>query len=247
MYLVKLKQAKNLDHSISDASTVTAEDLDWRRADVLTPVKDQGDDCGSCWAFAAVGAVESIYKMLQDTDLDLSAQYLMNCEKRCMACAGGFADLALDYIKNQGVPESSAAPYHAKDEACEPVDEDRYFIDLFTVTTGDEVFTKSLVLSPTIVNIGVSDRLFDYKGGIYDDECSVQLNHSVLLVGEGYDEKTKKRYWILKNSWGTHWGENGYFRLERTMEGVDKCGILTTGLNPFISHYIPDYAGSAWF
>ncbi|XP_954973.1 cysteine protease precursor, tacP, putative [Theileria annulata] len=244
MYLVKLKRAKNLDNSIYDSSKITPEDLDWRRPDVVTKVKDQGLDCSSCWAFASVAAVESIFQLLQDVDLDLSEQHLINCETRCSGCSGGYADLALDYVKNKGLPKSSVVPYHSKEETCIEYDRGVYYIDLFLVNKGIDVFNQSLILSPVLVTIGVSDSFFDYKSGIYDGDCSVNLNHAVLLVGEGYDPKTKKRYWIIKNSWGRDWGEDGFMRLERTNEGNDKCGILTVGLTPLFHHYLTsEYAG----
>lgn len=244
MYLVKLKKAKNLDNSIYDSSKITSDDLDWRRADVGTRVKDQGLDCSCCWAFASVAAVESVYQLLQDDDLDLSEQHLINCENRCSGCSGGYVDLALDYVKNKGLPKSSAVPYLSKEEKCVETDRGVYYIDMFLVNKGIDVFNKSLLWSPTVVNIGVTDSFFDYKSGIYDGECSVNLNHSVLLVGEGYDPKTKKRYWVIKNSWGRDWGEDGYMRLERTMTENDKCGILTVGLTPLFNHFLAsEYVG----
>ncbi|UKJ88997.2 cysteine protease precursor TacP [Theileria orientalis] len=247
-YLSKLKIAKSFENNITDVTKITGENLDWRRAEVVSPVKDQGDDCGSCWAFAAVASVESLFRMLQDSNVDLSEQHLINCDKKSNGCKGGFSDVALDFVKNKGLPEANIVPYTGKDGQCTDPDTDRYFIDLFTVFTGDDIFNKSLVYSPTVVNIGASDKLFDYKRGIYDDECSVQMNHAVLLVGEGYDPESKKRYWIIKNSWGSDWGEDGYLRLERTKNGLDKCGILTAGLNPFITHYIPrEYVGNMWY
>ncbi|EKX72960.1 cysteine protease [Theileria equi strain WA] len=234
VYVEKLRIAKGLNSEISYVPSVDGEDLDWRRCGGVSKVKDQGN-CGSCWAFAAVGSVESLYLIHKGETLDLSEQELVNCETHSHGCDGGFSDSALRYIKVHGLSSSSDVPYFAKNEVCYSVSRSKTYIDAVSIMKGDEILNKSLVLSPTVVFIAASEELTTYKSGIYNGSCSDQLNHAVLLVGEGHDEVTGKRYWIIKNSWGPNWGENGFLRLERTFEGTDKCGVLEAGMNPILN------------
>ncbi|XP_954971.1 cysteine proteinase precursor, tacP, putative [Theileria annulata] len=231
-YLANLALAKSFVEPINDPTNVTGEGLDWRKANGVTKVKDQGLECGSCWAFATIGSVESLYKIYRDVTLDLSEQELVDCETKSKGCEGGFGDTALQYIQNKGVSNDNDIPYVAKKNTCVVKSTKKTYINYFTISSGPDILNKSLVISPTIVYIASSYDLTMYKSGIYNGECAQELNHAVLLVGEGYDDTLKKRYWIIKNSWGSDWGEDGYMRLERTNEGNDKCGILTTGITP---------------
>ncbi|AFZ80702.1 cysteine protease [Theileria equi strain WA] len=226
-HLDKVRIAKGL--GVEDS--VDGEDLDWRKLNGVTPVKDQGN-CGSCWAFAAVGSVESLYLIKKGQALDLSEQELVNCEENSNGCEGGLPNKALEYIKAKGISHSKDLPYHAANEECVVSSSDKVFIHSFFANTGLDILNKSLVVSPTIVAIAASKEFTAYKGGIFTGECAPELNHAVLLVGEGHDEATGKRFWIVKNSWGTDWGENGFFRFERTDEGSDKCDILEFGFTP---------------
>nr|ACV41414.1 cysteine peptidase 2 [Babesia bovis] len=213
-------------------SKVNFEDIDWRRADAVTPVKDQGM-CGSCWAFAAVGSVESLLKR-QKTDVRLSEQELVSCQLGNQGCNGGYSDYALNYIKFNGIHRSEEWPYLAADGKCVAHDGTKYYIKGYHAAKGRSVANQLLVMGPTVVYIAVSEDLMHYSGGVFNGECSdSELNHAVLLVGEGYDSTLKKRYWLLKNSWGTSWGEDGYFRLERTNTPTDKCGVLSYGYVPY--------------
>ncbi|UKK01366.2 cysteine protease precursor TacP [Theileria orientalis] len=232
-FLKKLSLAKGFTSPITSLDGITGESIDWRKANGVTKVKDQGM-CGSCWAFASVGSVESLYKIHTDKLLDLSEQELVNCESKSHGCQGGFGDTALEYVKNKGISSTVDVPYHAKDQVCDIKSHNKVFINSLTITKGKDVMNKSLVLSPTVVYIAVSSELMTYKAGVFNGSCSKELNHAVLLVGEGYDEILGKRYWLIKNSWGPHWGEDGYLRLERTDKGTDKCGVLDTGITPML-------------
>ncbi|UVC49732.1 cysteine proteinase precursor [Theileria orientalis] len=234
LYISKLKRAKKIDFDINDLSDVTGEDLDWRNADVPTPVKDQGRSCGSCWAFSSVGSVEAVYRLYKDVTYDLSEQELVNCDQYSSGCNGGLPYTALEYVHSNGISFSSDLPYDGVDEPCTPNELEKVFIDSLVVTNGVDILNKSLVLSPTVVGIAVDTEMKFYKSGVYTGKCANEQNHAVLLVGEGYDEESKKRYWVIKNSWGKDWGENGYIRMERTDQGNDKCGILTFGINPVL-------------
>ncbi|EAN31015.2 Papain family cysteine protease family protein [Theileria parva strain Muguga] len=230
-YLKNLKKALNTDKDV-DPKNITGEGLDWRKADGVSKIKNQGLECGSCWAFASVSSVESLYKIYRNVTLDLSEQELVDCETSSKGCEGGFGDTALKYIQNKGVSTDSEIPYLGKKNNCLVKSIDKTYINYFTIAYGQDVLKKSLVISPTIVYIAASNDLSMYQAGVYNGECGSALNHAVLLVGEGYDEVLDKRYWVIKNSWGPDWGEDGYLRLERTNKGEDKCGILSVGITP---------------
>ncbi|KAK1441949.1 cysteine proteinase [Babesia gibsoni] len=212
---------------------VTPDGIDWRNVGIVTTPKDQGS-CGSCWAFAAVGAVESL--IIQETSKKqlLSEQELLNCEHRCFGCDGGYSDVALHYIMTKGISAADSVPYEAKESSCKVPSGEKYFIRNFVTAVGLDVADKLLVRAPTVVYIAATRDLMSYSGGIFNGDCEFEeLNHAVLLVGEGYDAELGKRYWVIKNSWGPSWGENGFFRLERTNKGSDKCGVLAYGFMPY--------------
>uniref|UniRef100_A0A3B0N0S6 Cysteine proteinase, tacP, putative n=1 Tax=Theileria annulata TaxID=5874 RepID=A0A3B0N0S6_THEAN len=233
IYISKLKKAKGIEE-IKDLSLITGENLNWARTDAVSPIKDQGDHCGSCWAFSSIASVESLYRLYKNKSYFLSEQELVNCDKSSMGCAGGLPITALEYIHSKGVSFESEVPYTGIVSPCKPSIKNKVFIDSISILKGNDVVNKSLVISPTVVGIAVTKELKLYSGGIFTGKCGGELNHAVLLVGEGVDHETGMRYWIIKNSWGEDWGENGFLRLQRTKKGVDKCGILTFGLNPIL-------------
>ncbi|EKX73929.1 cysteine protease [Theileria equi strain WA] len=230
-HMDKLRIAKGIE--VGEHVSLDGENVDWRRCGGVSPVKDQSH-CGSCWAFAAVGSVESLYLLKKGQALDLSEQELVNCEPYSNGCKGGFCDKALEYILTNGIAHTKDIPYHAFDEVCTTSLYNRVFVDGYIPFSGLDILQNSLSVSPTTVYIAVSEEFSSYKSGIYTGPCGEASNHAVLLVGEGYDEETGKRFWILKNSWGPDWGENGFFRFERTNEGTDKCGILELGFRPVL-------------
>lgn len=197
---------------------------DWRKEGVITPVKDQGN-CGSCWAFSTIAALEAMRGIEEGKVMNMSEQELVDCatEWGNNGCGGGFMDNALRYvIDRKGVCSATDYPYAGIDGVCRrtmcrggmyapirncvafPVEREDYMASV--------VFTRG----PVVVAVDASGW-FDYRGGVYSGGCSSEiLNHGVLIVGYGPD------YWIIKNSWGPKWGEGGYIRLKR---GVDQCGV----------------------
>lgn len=229
-YLSSLKAARD-GQEVGDVDKITGEGLDWRKANALTYVKDQGTLAPSDWAVTVIDSVESLFKIYnKERSVHLSFQELLNCDFKSQK--EGNISSAFDYVSN-GISSAFGYPYSGVRSRCKnPSNSKKYEIGSKIFMTGKDVLNKSLVISPTVVAMSMHREFLSYKGGLYDGPCAKSLNHYVLLVGEGYDEDTKSRYFIVKNTLGQNWGENGYARLVRTDEKFDKCDILTVGFNP---------------
>ncbi len=198
--------------------------LDWRHHpdsnSYVTPVRDQGN-CGSCWAFAATGALESnilIRNNQTNIDLDLAEQILVSCS-RAGSCNGGYIDRASDFIRDTGLPVEPCYPYTATNGNCRKACTDwrlnTDWIDswLYVATTSPSVGAIKNALyayGPLVTTMDVYTDFFYYKGGIYRyAEGTYQGGHAILIIG--YDDINQ--YFIVKNSWGTSWGEEGFFNI----------------------------------
>jgi len=193
-------------------------DVDWRTKGAVQKVKDQGA-CGSCWAFSATGAVESTTFIKTGTLPDLSEQQIVDC---CHAggsqgCNGGEETDAIIWISQHGGQCSQASyPYRARDGQCKQC-------TAVAKVTGAKRFTGEAALATNLVNqpctVAVDAGSPDwqsYSGGVYNGRCGKQLNHAILAVGYTAD------YWIVKNSWSTRWGAQGYIYMKR---GSNICGV----------------------
>jgi len=225
---------------MTPANVNLPENIDWREQNMVTPVKDQGQ-CGSCWSFSATGALEGQHSRKAGQLVSLSEQNLIDCSKKFgnNGCNGGLMDFAFQYIKqNHGIDTEKSYPYEAKEGKCRYTKRnsgatDTGFID---VPQGDEQKLKEALatVGPVSVAIDASQPTFQfYSQGIYDEpECSsTELDHGVLAVGYGTDENGQD-YWIVKNSWGTKWGEQGYVRMSRNKN--NQCGIATAASYPLV-------------
>ncbi|CAK5006187.1 unnamed protein product [Meloidogyne enterolobii] len=219
------------------------ESVDWRNKGLVTSVKNQGM-CGSCWAFSATGALEGQHSRKLGTLVSLSEQNLIDCTKGepygNMGCNGGLMDNAFQYIEdNKGVDTETSYPYKAKNgkkclfKRSNVGATDTGYVDL---PSGDEDKLKIAVATqgPISVAIDAGHRSFQlYTHGVYDEEaCSPDnLDHGVLVVGYGTDD-IHGDYWLVKNSWGEHWGENGYIRMSRNKD--NQCGIASKASYPLV-------------
>jgi len=214
--LVETKQADALQ-----AATLPAS-LDWRNngGNYVTPVRDQGN-CGSCWAFATTGALESstlIVNGMPGIDLNLAEQILISCGG-AGDCNGGYIDAASNFIRDTGLADETCYPYTAANGACGNACADWQSLS-YKITGWSWVTLSSPAISaiknalvnngPLVTTMDVYTDFFYYTGGIYSyTSGKYQGGHAVLIVG--YDDNGQ--YFIVKNSWGTGWGESGYFRI----------------------------------
>ncbi|XP_065332688.1 procathepsin L-like [Cloeon dipterum] len=233
---------------------------DWRELGAVTPIKDQGQ-CGSCWAFSAnvfialfLLSITTVFISLQTGSLEgqhfrktgvlvpLSEQDLVDCSQKYDndGCDGGFVDNAFLYVKeNKGIDTEEAYPYEGQDGKCRFNASnigatDTGFVD---IEEGNEDKLKEAVATIGPVSVGIdafTHSFLDYSEGVYYEPLCIKflLNHAVLAVGYGTDEKTGMDYWIVKNSWGTTWGEKGYIRMARNKD--NNCGIASQASYPLV-------------
>lgn len=260
--------------------------VDWRDKNIITPVKDQGM-CGSCWAFSAAEGVESYFALKYGKLVELSEQQILDCTpnpRHCGGtggCGGGTEALAYESIMQYTLTTEWRYPYtsyygqslkgsnrdpkdHREDGTC-----NKSHIGHGVNISGygqlknndyNMMFQTLIFLGPIEISVDASSWAA-YESGIFDgcNQTNPDLNHAVQLVGVGMDTNTKEEYWLIRNSWGTSWGENGYIRLKKNgneytcgldltphdgeaCDGEDSpvrvcgtCGMLYSGVFPIIA------------
>jgi len=224
-------------NAVQQAPNANPSSVDWRAKGKVTPIKDQGQ-CGSCWAFSTVAGVEGALVTAGKALVSLSEQNLVDCSQKQgnQGCNGGLMDDGFQYIiDNKGIDTEASYPYTARDGNCKfKAANVGATISKFTdVTAGSEAAleTASATVGPLSVAIDASHNSFQlYHSGIYNEpQCSSKnLDHGVTAVG--YDNTGNVHYWIVKNSWGTSWGEKGYIQM--TKDKRNQCGIATAASYP---------------
>eukprot|EP00824_Muranothrix_gubernata_P018174 TRINITY_DN37089_c0_g1_i1.p1 TRINITY_DN37089_c0_g1~~TRINITY_DN37089_c0_g1_i1.p1 ORF type:complete len:361 (+),score=80.85 TRINITY_DN37089_c0_g1_i1:93-1085(+) len=213
---------KHVGSSFGDIS------VDWVKQGKVTRVKNQGD-CGSCWAFSAIGSVESLHAIVTGQLVEFSEQMLLDCDTQDDACKGGLMDIAYKFLEVTGIESEKDYPYKAREMKCQkekfnPVWHIGGYVDVGEYD--NPALLNALSKQPIAIAIEADEFVFDfYRHGIIKWGCGQNLDHGVLLVGAGEDDGVK--YWKVKNSWGPSWGEDGYVRIKRETEKGKKseCGV----------------------
>jgi len=210
-------------------------DVDWTNKggkNYVQKVKNQGQ-CGSCWAFSAIGALESAAAIKAGADpQDLSEQQLVDCagSQGNQGCNGGLMNQAFDYLMQAGGSEAQKDyPYTARDGSCK-FDAGKVAVKIAShkeLQANENALGDAIQNGPVSVAIEADQSIFQfYKSGILDGNCGKNLDHGVLAVG--YKSDAQKGYWIVKNSWGPSWGNKGYVWI-RAFKNM--CGINGNGWN----------------
>jgi len=206
--------------------------VDWRGSKLVTPVKDQGQ-CGSCWAFSATEQIETNVALATGKLLSLSPQQITSCDKTDDGCGGGNTETAYDYVKKAGgIEASSSYPYSSggggRTGKCHS--EKKEYVATIggfkTVSHGkasEHKMVKQIKTSPISVCVD-AEAWQTYTHGILGKSCGKQLDHCVQAVGYKTADAAngKPAYWIVRNSWNTDWGVDGFIYVEA---GINACGI----------------------
>lgn len=225
--------------------------VNWVNAGAVTDVKDQGQ-CGSCWSFSTTGALEGAYAIKYDNLESFSEQQLVSCDNlqnsanrgHDHGCNGGLMDNAFSWInKNGGLCGESNYPYVSGDgsnptceTACSVNSKSKITSFVDVSASSDEAMMTALSKQPVSIAIEADQREFQlYKSGVFTGTCGTDLDHGVLAVG--YGTLDGEDYYLVKNSWASSWGQDGYIMLGRGSQyndGDGQCGMLLQGSYPVL-------------
>lgn len=230
--------AINFEPFIINNKNEAPSEFDWRDKNVVTPVGDQLE-CGSYYAFSAIGNLEGLYAINKNELKQFSVQMILDCDTYDAACNGGIMEYVFNWIKvNGGINYEEDYPFNGYKRSCRRIPEK--YSDMKVLgfkklgkesydwwAEADENDMKEFLYQNGPLSIVLNSYpLFNYASGVIDiseEKCPVSgINHAALLVGYGTDSSTGLDYWIVKNSWGTYWGDKGYFKIRR---GNANCGI----------------------
>lgn len=205
--------------------------VDWRQSGAVSYIKNQAS-CGSCYTFATAAVIESAYKIKKGSLPNLSEQQLLDCTTSYgnMGCSGGYIHTMWQYMMKNKIMQESDYPYVAYKKTC-AYKSTKGLVNVnawYNVARNDpNAHMRAIAKQPIAGAVAASSSVYMfYKGGIISStSCGTALNHAVTFVGYGTENGVN--YWLLKNSWGTNWGEKGYFRIRRdSTSGPGICGVL---------------------
>lgn len=230
-------EGKNKDVPMKGQFEALPTSFDWRSQNVVTSIKDQAN-CGGCWAFASVAALESLLLIdhIVAAEPDLSEQFLISYNLTNRGCNGGTLDRAAAFLQNRGTPSEACKSYQATSRKmpppCSDWKEQAAGIGAFeSVAQTVDALKAAVYKGPVPTGFYVFEDFYAYKGGVYTHVSGKQVGgHAVLVVG--WDDA--QQCFIVKNSWGPSWGENGYFRIAYSEMSTDVAFGLDT-----VSYYEP--------
>ncbi len=222
------------DHCQEDESTgAFPDEKDWNKEGKVQRVKNQAS-CGSCWAFSAVGAIESALAIKNGALPDLAEQELVDCsgEYGNEGCGGGFMHWAFNYVLDHNINDGKDYEYTAEDGNCRTDEIGKGKTEINGCVKAEASvhgLAEAISKSPVAVAFAVQNDFRFYKSGVYNPaSCPGQINHGVLAFG--YDNKAEIPYYFVKNSWGTAWGDKGFFKISQG-KGRGTCSIAGNGYN----------------
>lgn len=199
----------------------------WRNK--IHPIRNQGK-CGSCWAFGATEALSDRFAIIYHNDVVLSPQHLVSCDHSDYGCQGGSLSNAWSFMKTTGVVTEACYPYTSgtsqESGRCESKCQNgKAFVHYHSTgysksKSVDETMTEIQFNGPVEAAFTVYEDFLNYKSGVYQHlEGKMLGGHAVKCIGWGTEGGVD--YWLMANSWGSDWGENGYFKIKRADCGVD--------------------------
>jgi len=225
-------------HQVSGQTLPT--EVDWVLKGAVTPIKDQGI-CGSCWTFGTAGSIEGAWFLSSGDLVSVSEQQILDCAwgEWDSGCDGGEADTAMQWImENRGMATEHSYPYLSQDHFCAAGERDSgvKLTGYANVTGGESALQDAVATKgPVAIAIDAAHPEFEFysEGVYYNAACKNEaddLDHEVLVVGYGTEDG--QDYWLVKNSWSTHWGNNGYIKMARNRD--NNCGIATDPNYPIV-------------
>jgi len=218
-----------------------AASVDWRTKGAVTPVKNQGQ-CGSCWSFGTTGGIEGSWQIATGKLESMSEQQLVDCSLfPNMGCSGGNPQIAVNFETKHNVCTEQSYPYHATKGICKGDKLCTAAIPKGGVTGYHKVggllgaskteMKSAIQQQPVTIAIEADQASFQhYSGGVLTSGCGTKLDHAVLAVG--YGTENGNDYWLVKNSWGSSWGDSGYIKIG---SATNLCGVRNQAGYPSVS------------